>query len=556
MGDSLNIKEIGCHPFSRGLRIQAAILIILTVVFLFELYSFARIQDIWVDESTQLSGITLKLWEMLRWLSGADLDRFGVPGDRTPPVSYFLDWSWLRLAGPSPLGFRLFHSVFVVAGAWVLAVIAWRKVGPTAATVTFIFLVLSPKLIQTGVEIRSYPIFFAVTCVQLVVFLKLLSDRKLVDFKLLAAFSCLCLVSIYTHFFGLVSTCAFFLALGMAFLRSSASLVALALALAFVVIAALGLLPFVTSAVGQSQQIIAKDRTAGQYLIYFFRLFGDSANMVSFSASVAFLGGTFALLLAGAISAFTRILRRKARSFDWLYVVVIAGALAPIFASFVVRSFNVTSPSYSGWLFGPLSLLVGISATTLTGFRFWDRGGRFVVIGATLIGACVSTVTFLTHSTMFVHGPQRFVGAIFDRIGAPKAIVYESGAAWGFPYFPLVFSHERKIDQYRVAENEVGLVRAGSSVEQLAPQSIVSTVAPYNHILLVDTRLRTYRELRDYQKGEGFPYFTRGAIEEMLMTTGQWSESEVERSFGLYDTQVKILDRVTQRGAPDTMQNR
>jgi hypothetical protein len=550
MGDSSDINKMGGYAPGRTLLIQASILIILTVVFLIELYSFAGIQDIWVDETTQLSGITLKLWEMLRWLMGTDLDRFGVPGDRMPPVSYLLDWSWLRLAGPSTIGFRLFHSVFVIAGAWVLAAIAWRQVGPTAAIVTFVFLVLSPKLIQTGVEIRAYPIFFVVTCVQLAVFLKLLSDQKLVDLKLLAAFACLCLVSIYTHFYGLVSTCAFFFALGIAFLGSSASLIALAVAVAFVMIGSFGLLPFVTSAVGQSQQIIAKDKMVGQYLVYFFRLFGDSANMVSVSASVSFLGGTLALLLAGAIPAFARIWRRKARSFDWLYVVVIAGALAPVLASFVVRSFNVTNPSYSGWLFAPLSLLVGIGATTVTGFRFWDHVGRFVVIGATLIGASVSTVAFLTHSAMFIHGPQRFVGAMFDRIEGPRAIVYESGAAWGFPYFPLVFSHDRKIDQYRAAENEVGLIRAGGGASQPAPQSIVSTVAPYNHLLLVDTQLRTYRDLREYQKGESSPSFARGVIEEMLIETGQWRESKVERSFGLYDTQVKILDRVTVGGGP------
>src|SRR5215467_5936888 len=90
--------------------VYATIVGVLIAALSLELYVFARAQDIWLDESTQLSGITLNFWEMLRWLAGADPDRLGVPGDRMPPVSYLLDWLWLNVNGPSEIGFRLFHS--------------------------------------------------------------------------------------------------------------------------------------------------------------------------------------------------------------------------------------------------------------------------------------------------------------------------------------------------------------------------------------------------------------------------------------------------------------
>src|SRR6516165_12442891 len=86
----------------------------LFIALFLELYKFAHAQNIWLDETTQLSGITLSPWEMLRWLSGINADRFGVPADRMPPVSYAVDWLWLRLAGSSVIGFRLFHSAFVI----------------------------------------------------------------------------------------------------------------------------------------------------------------------------------------------------------------------------------------------------------------------------------------------------------------------------------------------------------------------------------------------------------------------------------------------------------
>jgi len=84
--------EIGANRMRRNLLdrhllIPVSVLTVLIIAFVIELYAFARVQDIWVDESTQLSGIRVRIWEMLQWLSGVDLDRFGVAGDRMPPVS-------------------------------------------------------------------------------------------------------------------------------------------------------------------------------------------------------------------------------------------------------------------------------------------------------------------------------------------------------------------------------------------------------------------------------------------------------------------------------------
>jgi hypothetical protein len=555
MQDPSNIKQLRNVPQPASL-IWASALVILLLVFSIELFAFARIQDVWIDESTQLSGITAKLWDMLHWLSGKDLDRFGVPGDRMPPISYILDWSWLRLFGSSELGFRLFHSAFVVAGACTLALIALRKLGLAAATITLLFLILSPKLIEMGVEIRAYPIFFAITCVQVAVFLQLVPksnspNLKIIDLKILAAFGSLCLVATYSHFYGVVSTCAFFLALGFAYSNDSRSLTSLAVAFALVILGSLGLVPFLTNAIEGSSQPAMKEQTANQYLTYLLKLFAGPANMVSLPAAVAFLGGTSALLLSGAVSAFIRISSREARSLDWLYAVVIAGAAIPLLASFVVTRFNVMSPNYSGWIFAPLALLVGAGATSSsTGFRLWDYAGRFAAVGATMASGLISTILFLAYASMFVHGPQRFVGAVFDGIEGSKAIIYEDGAGWGYSYFPLVFSHHGNIDQYRATDGQVQLIgpaAGGSGADGPAPRDIGSAVASYDHLLVVDTQLRTYRDLRACQGlGGSCPRFVPSVIGEKLIEAGQWRESRVERNFGLYDTQVLALDRNTE----------
>jgi hypothetical protein len=531
--------------------IQVAVPAIL-LIFSIELFWFAKAQDIWIDETTQLSGITLKLPDMLNWLTGQELGRFGVPGDRMPPISYLLDWSWLWLVGPSEVGFRLFHAAFVVGGAFVLATVVRREMGTAATIVVLLFLMLSPKLIQTGVEIRAYPIFFAITCVQVAVFLRLvpksprdIPDAPSVNFKLLILFAGLCLLAIYSHFYGVVSTCAFFLALGSASMRSWRSLTILMIVFVCVVAAASGLVPFLTSAFNQSSLAMIQERSSPHYLAYLLRLFGDSANMLLFPAAILFFGGASTLLVSGTVAALVRMARQQATSIDWLILVVGVGAAIPILASLVIARFNVMSPNYSGWILAPLTLVVGAGAASPLGFRVWDKGGRFVAIGATLLGAAISTFFFLTHAQMFIHGPQRFVSAVFDRIGSPKAIVYE-GTGWGYSYFPLLFTHGGEIDQYRAADGRVqatGADRIG--FDRTVHQNIVSAISSYSHLLLVDTELRTYRDLRACQGfEETCPRFMRSKIEEELIATGQWRESTVRRSFGLYDTQVKTVERI------------
>src|SRR5262249_38280768 len=128
----------------RGPSVHASIVAALILALSIEIYIFARMQNIWLDEATQLSGITLNCWEMLRWLAGADQDRLGVPGDRMPPLSYLLDWLWLHLCGPSEIGFRLFHSAFVIAGVAALAVVILRELGPSATIVSVGFFFFLP----------------------------------------------------------------------------------------------------------------------------------------------------------------------------------------------------------------------------------------------------------------------------------------------------------------------------------------------------------------------------------------------------------------------------
>jgi hypothetical protein len=527
----------------RGSSILIVVTPICLLAFSIAIFTFAKRQDIWIDETTQLSGITLKFGEMLHWLSGQDTGRFAVPADRMPPVSYVLDWIWLRLFGASELGFRLFHAAFLLAGVALLVATARRNLDLTAALITLAVLCLSPKLIQAAVEIRAYPIFFAAACAQTAVFLRITNDRNTIDRKLLALFVVVSIITVYTHFFGLVSSAAFFLALVLAYTRHRAALVEIFFAFVITLVASIGILPFAFSAAAMSNVAAPDEQAASshQYVNYFLKLIGDSANVISLPAAVLFLGGALVLFLVGGIAAMRRMLIGKSKAADWLFVVVIAGVSATLVASHFIKTFAVLKTAYSLWIFAPVTLCMASGAIASAEMRYWNSIYRIAVM-ATVVGATVSTYTFLVHASEFVHGPGEFVGGLYDRAEAPKAVVYETGAAWGWSYFPLVFCYKGEIAQYRPADGGTELVRIAAGPPPPAPQQILAAVSPYNNLILVNVRLRTYQDIRQCN-ANACPPFAPGEVEATLIGSGHWREVAVERRFGLYDSQAKIFSR-------------
>jgi hypothetical protein len=210
-------------------------------------------------------------------------------------------------------------------------------------------------------------------------------------------------------------------------------------------------------------------------------------------------------------------------------------------ANLVVRNFDVLKAPYSIWLFAPLALFLASGSTTAFGIRHW-RIAYGMVAAATLSGAAVSTYTFLVHASEFIHGPLTFVAAAYDRAKAPKAVIYESDAAWEWSYFPLVFSHKGGAIQYIPTDGGTKLDRLVIGPPRATPQRTLEAVAPYSDLILVESRLRTYRDIRECSKN-ACPKFQPGLIEKALTESGNWQEITSERSFGLYDTQIKIFRR-------------
>ncbi|MDT8344381.1 MAG: hypothetical protein RQ752_08085, partial [Thermohalobaculum sp.] len=77
---------------------------------------FAGVQSLWVDETTQMTGLSLDFIERMRWLAGGSNMQLGVPPDRMPPGSYVLGAAWSGVAGLSESAMRWFGIVALATG--------------------------------------------------------------------------------------------------------------------------------------------------------------------------------------------------------------------------------------------------------------------------------------------------------------------------------------------------------------------------------------------------------------------------------------------------------
>jgi hypothetical protein len=502
-------------------------------------FVFAQVQDVWIDESTQLSGITLPFVEMLDWLAGKDPGRFGVPGDRMPPVSYIIDRTWLGVAGPTEIGFRLLHAGFVLAGLTILAGAIWRDLKPLGTTIVLGALVLSPKLIETAVEIRSYPIFFGLTCLQFSMFVRIVRSRTLPNRAWLTSFVIVSLLATYTHFYGLVSGSAYFGALVAAYISIGPARRRVIWAYAGYLIGTLGVVPFVLAAEAQSRHGLETGTTSA--LVYLLKLLGDSPNMLSLTAAILYFGGLFMALSLSIMRSAGRVLSGDVKAADFIVLVIALGLVTTFVISFTASNFDALRGSYSIWLFAPL-IIVAANGVLPTQRRLMGAL-QIAACSFFLAGAAVSTYLFFSNKEEFVHGPRRFVAELYDGTYPPKAIVYESGAAWPYAYFPLVFSYHGEIAQYGRSADSDALVPLATALRpnggQLPP---LVALAPYTELLLINIFTRNYRDLRLCNSGK-CPAFSTGPVETTLISSGAWARTSVVRKFGLYDTEVIKLVR-------------
>ncbi|WP_174273812.1 glycosyltransferase family 39 protein, partial [Sphingomonas bacterium] len=277
-----------------------AIAIVAALIFILLAGYFATLQNVWVDESTQLLGSALPPGRMIAWLAGHP-EPLGVPPDRMPPVSYAIDALCGRSLCGTVLGFRLLHMAIAAAAIAALVLLAAWRYGWLSAVVAGALLTLTPQMVQTGVEIRAYPLFFAATILQIILLYRLI-EREPLSSGGLIAFALAGVLAIYTHFFGVISSSALFSGLIAARARSRREALWIGGAWALVLLSAVGIAPFVMGASAISQGVEnGGPPTPAAIATFLLRIIGHSSMMLHPALVAIFCLALGLLLLIAAL---------------------------------------------------------------------------------------------------------------------------------------------------------------------------------------------------------------------------------------------------------------
>jgi Dolichyl-phosphate-mannose-protein mannosyltransferase len=516
------------------------VMVLALLWFIASAFQFAKIQNVWIDETTQLSGVRLPLGELIGWLTGAPRLEFGVPPDRMPLVSYILDMAVERLVGANPLPYRLFHISIVVSGLIFLGVALRRQFGTPPALISIILLCTSAKLVDAAAEIRSYPILFALTCGQIVYFLRIYGEDEPSgsdSIKLTA----LSVISIYTHFFGVVSALAFYSAL-LVSAKGRRDIQRLAVMSLTVVVLSIGLLPFIKGAASASGNAEVRTDWLTAIPHYLLTLIGHSSTMVWPLGAAALLGGVsccVALVCARLFSA------QGVRRFDKrisLILVLLIGVGATIAGALFAKGFNAIKPSYSIWLLPIIASIAGCVATFARPAYPTGKHLSGALIAVTAAGALYSSVQFFRYSQLFVHGPSSVLIAEIDRAGKGMHVIFE-GNEWAYGYFPLYWKYGETLEYWSTnAGGSAHKVLRGGDVQANAVN--LSEIAKDRPLLLARIETRNYAGVRELLAGRGRAVELQNA--PALQAAGRAVAADAS-AIGIYSLKAKRFTAV----APD-----
>lgn len=432
---------------------------------------FAAAQSIWVDETTQLSGLLLSPWAQVTWLAGWENPIPGVPPDRMPPLSYWLGSLWAAVAGPGEGAMRVFGMACVLAGLPAVVAAAQRVAGgrdKVPALVGVVYL-LSPWTVVLGVEIRAYPLFLCLSAWAVWAYALCLTGEARRGLAWLAVFT---VAAGYTHFFGLVMGGVLWLSLvvlrravGLSFAR----LVAVA---GVVAVALLGLVPFVLAAVGMGapgatepgaglvETVKGTVRLAARLLLHQ----SHQASVLLWLPVVGAAGVLAGLLAWRALADEGHVAARGV-----ILPLGIAAALLPVL-DLLVGKFDVLSLTYNTWLL-PL-LLLAFACGAAHAVRVGTAA--LVVMGGAHLAA---DHRLWAHAGAYGHGSGEWVFAAVPDV-ASTAVVHDATGAWGFAYFPLHFLSGGQLAQFlrTPGEPDLRILPGRTEVAQVAPESFATRI--------------------------------------------------------------------------------
>ncbi len=504
---------------------------------------FLRHQSLWNDETTQLAGLGLGPVQIVDWLCDPNGMDLGVPGDRMPPLSYWVGQTWSRLFGLSEPSLRWFGICCATLASGMVFRGVRRVFGLAAAFVAGALFAFSPNVCYYAVEIRAYPLFLLTSAGALDAFLGLqqgahaprsLDGRERLDWILLTLWLVL---GVWTHYFGLVLAGALLLAL----LRlgwGRPQQLRLVLSAAGVVAACLiPLVPFVRGAASipdpPGPEALTLQHRWYEALRLLYHLLGHPTLLVWGAPLIAGVFGSAAVLLGTGLLA-----RPEARpALHGLRLALFAGLAVMIGASFLVRGFSSAKYTYAVWALPLVFALLGGGLTVrFPGVRTLAGLAAVVLLGCEV----AATGQLWVHGDYFAHSPYRKLRVLYGRMPRDRvAIVYEGEAAYISLFYPIQYAEGRGLAQY--VPSEGGPVFGGSIPLENQPDQL-ARLNDYRWLVVVNVRREGAAELAR-QVNDGDEALGTGPVLQSLEQSGGWRRVDHRLYVSLVAAEVVVLQQ-------------
>lgn len=511
-----------------------ALLLVLSA-FLVPAVSFLHRQSIYVDETTQLSGLSLGPVELTTWLVGDDITRFDIPLDRAPPLSYWLGWLWSRAFGLSEGAMRWFGVLCTGVAIILIFEAARRAWGLAAATTAGLVASLSPNVIVNAVEIRSYPLFLLFSAGGFFFLMGLIASPAQRQGRWLLGMAACAVLAMYTHFFGLLLAGSLFTAAFLVRWLSRRPIAATAAAGAITLLAGMGLWPFVHAAFrksGGNWTPPAPDLSDLATFIY-RGLFGHPAMSVSVPIA---MGAMLAFLALIVIALWPK---RSASAASYAALIALAVGMAVAIAlRFGYAAFDSLHPAYNLWRVPGFALALGSALAVRTkGPRMLARLAAAALIGCSAFGAA----QLMVHGQYFAHGPHRQIAEIVARLGSDQvAVVHDGESPFGHVYYPLRFYYGSSLHQYTFSPGNPGaveVVEVPRGTSKIDPLSL-----PARFLVVVQDEQQRWSDLAEQIK-KGDRRFPAGPVSQALDRSQRWRLVEEHTFVSLLAAQVRIYER-------------
>jgi hypothetical protein len=483
-------------------------------------WGFAVQQEVWLDETTQLAGLSLGPVGVLPWLAGADPDRFaGLSADRMPPLSYWVGWLWSQAFGLSEASLRALGVALGAAAALLVFAAARRLWGRAAGCLAGLSFALSPNVIVSSVDIRAYPLFLACAASACWFISCLLDTEKEAAKSAWVGLALSCVAASYSHFFGLVLTGAVFAGLLFVALRRRSSLKPLFVCSAAIALAGAGLWPFILASMRMSSSAGQDTRLPYAVIRILYRTLGGHPSLSVYKPLMLaeVLGTALALGLA---LCFARP-REAARA---LALSVAAGMAVAVLTRPATAAFDPLTVSYSVWMVPFLAVAIGSVLSIADGRR---RRVALAAASLLLIANAGGALVLLAHGSAFAHSAGDRVNDLVKESGniPDTVVIHDNAGAWAHAFCPLRYTFGPGLRQYLA---EPG-ARGDLTLRELPDLRAITRLSELKarRLLLVTFRHQSAESISAFIHTGYAPAFANRALFDALNRAG-WVEDRGE----------------------------